>query len=202
MTLTTTIEDQIQNLTFFDAIFVGQEHPTGFIPDNEPLINYVKSGGSVYLFGGVAGVSSTSADAPGEAAGWAPFLNEFGFEFSGYYNLQLVTPIQSSHPVLIGLDSLRAGNGNFISDLTPNNVRGRIIQTVNGEGIFAVYDGRQDGSGLLGDVNLDGDVDFSDIPPFIALLSSGGFQVEADTDQSGDVNFADIPAFIEILLNQ
>ena len=55
---------------------------------------------------------------------------------------------------------------------------------------------------LLGDVNLDGAVDFSDIPPFIAVLSAGEFQVEADCDENRIVNFADIPAFIAILINQ
>lgn len=52
---------------------------------------------------------------------------------------------------------------------------------------------------VLGDVDQDGDVDFSDIPPFIAVLQSGGFQAEADTNADGDVNFSDIPSFIDIL---
>ncbi len=53
-----------------------------------------------------------------------------------------------------------------------------------------------------GDVNLDGDVNFSDIPPFIALLTAGGNQAEADTDLDGDVDFSDIPPFIDILISQ
>jgi hypothetical protein len=53
---------------------------------------------------------------------------------------------------------------------------------------------------LLGDVNLDGMVDFSDIQAFIAVLISGVFQAEADIDQSGTVDFMDIPGFIEILI--
>ena len=52
---------------------------------------------------------------------------------------------------------------------------------------------------LLGDVNMDGVVDFSDIPAFIAILQSGGFKAEADIDDNGVVDFADIPAFIAIL---
>jgi hypothetical protein len=55
---------------------------------------------------------------------------------------------------------------------------------------------------LLGDVNLDGVVDFSDIPAFITTLQSGIFQVEADADENRIVNFADIPAFIAILISQ
>ena len=52
---------------------------------------------------------------------------------------------------------------------------------------------------VLGDVNLNGTVDFSDISPFIAVLSSGQFQVEADIDGSGVVDFADISPFIAII---
>lgn len=53
---------------------------------------------------------------------------------------------------------------------------------------------------LLGDVNLDGAVTFADIPAFIALLTNGTFQNEADCDQSATVDFGDIPAFIAILI--
>jgi len=52
---------------------------------------------------------------------------------------------------------------------------------------------------LKGDVDMSGAVDFGDIPAFIAVLQSGGFQDEADTDCSTVVDFADIPAFITIL---
>ena len=55
---------------------------------------------------------------------------------------------------------------------------------------------------LLGDVNLDSIVSFSDIPAFIAVLQSGEFQAEADCNQDGVVDFSDIPAFITILSNQ
>ena len=53
---------------------------------------------------------------------------------------------------------------------------------------------------LLGDVNLDGVVNFSDIPPFISLLINEEFQTEADCNGSGDVDFSDIPSFIDILI--
>ena len=52
---------------------------------------------------------------------------------------------------------------------------------------------------LLGDTDLSGVVNFSDISPFIAILSTGGFQAEADIDQNGEVNFADISPFIALL---
>ena len=55
------------------------------------------------------------------------------------------------------------------------------------------------GSTLLGDVNLDGTVDFLDISPFIAVLSGGIDQAEADCNEDGVVNFLDISPFISIL---
>ena len=55
---------------------------------------------------------------------------------------------------------------------------------------------------LLGDVNRDGVVDFLDISPFIAVLSAGEFQAEADIDQNELVDFLDISPFIGILSGQ
>ena len=51
----------------------------------------------------------------------------------------------------------------------------------------------------LGDVNLNGTVDFSDISPFIAVLINGEYQAEADCDENGIVGFPDISPFIAIL---
>ena len=55
---------------------------------------------------------------------------------------------------------------------------------------------------LLGDVNLDGVVDFLDIAPFIAVLTNLEFQAEADVDLSLVVDFLDIAPFIAILNSQ
>ena len=52
---------------------------------------------------------------------------------------------------------------------------------------------------LVGDVNLSGTVDFFDIQPFVAALTGGTFQCEADCDQSGVVDFFDIAAFVAAL---
>ena len=52
---------------------------------------------------------------------------------------------------------------------------------------------------LLGDVNLDGTVNFLDISPLIAILANDGFQEEADVNQDGTVDFLDISPFINLL---
>ena len=55
---------------------------------------------------------------------------------------------------------------------------------------------------LLGDVDENELVSFADVSPFIALLSSSGFQREADINRSGTVDFADVSPFIAILSGQ
>jgi len=55
---------------------------------------------------------------------------------------------------------------------------------------------------LLGDVNLDEEVNFDDIPAFITVLIGGVFQIEADVNQDCVVDFDDIPAFIDLLIQQ
>jgi len=50
-----------------------------------------------------------------------------------------------------------------------------------------------------GDINLDGDVNFLDITPFIAVLTTGEFQAQADCDGSGEIDFLDITPFIATL---
>ena len=55
---------------------------------------------------------------------------------------------------------------------------------------------------LLGDANCDGAINFDDIGPFIALLSSDDFKPEGDTNEDGEINFSDISSFISILASQ
>ena len=55
---------------------------------------------------------------------------------------------------------------------------------------------------VLGDVNLDGEVNFLDISPMIGLLTSGEYQIEADINRNGSVNFLDISPFIGLLTGQ
>ena len=68
-------------------------------------------------------------------------------------------------------------------------------------GISAIFllPGFAVGQSVLGDVDQNGDVDFFDIAPFIALLQSSTFQFEADIDGNGEVDFFDIQPFIDIL---
>ena len=56
------------------------------------------------------------------------------------------------------------------------------------------------GTCILGDVDMNGVVDFNDIPEFVTVLLVNMFQCEADVDQNDLVDFNDIPLFVEILL--
>lgn len=52
---------------------------------------------------------------------------------------------------------------------------------------------------VLGDVNRDGVVDLLDVAPFVELIGSGQFQVEADVNGDGSVDLLDVAPFIELL---
>ena len=52
---------------------------------------------------------------------------------------------------------------------------------------------------VLGDVNLDGEVDFLDIGPFVELITTGQTQAEADINGDGMVTFLDIGPFVALL---
>ena len=55
---------------------------------------------------------------------------------------------------------------------------------------------------VLGDINVDSEITFLDIGPFIEVLATDGFQPEADFDFDGTVTFLDIAPFIAALANQ
>ena len=57
------------------------------------------------------------------------------------------------------------------------------------------------GEFILGDINGDGLVNLLDVQPFVQLLSSGNFQVEADINCDATVNLLDVAPFIDLLTN-
>ena len=98
-----------------------------------------------------------------------------------------------------------SSNGFYEIPLTPNlGLDGVVFSVQVGQQVPAGLAHRLTAieSVLLGDVNLDGAVDFFDISPFIAILTANGFQDEADFDQNDSVNFFDISPFIAALSSQ
>ena len=82
--------------------------------------------------------------------------------------------------------------------ITPGESSFRILR-IEPQSVAVVTFSLADEAVLLGDINLDGFVNFLDIAPFIARLTSGVYQIEADVDQSGTVGFLDITGFIVAL---
>ena len=98
----------------------------------------------------------------------------------------------------------RSGSSFFFYGVQSTDAFDRLIIRVRPDNRFGIDNLRYAfvASELPGDVNLDGDVDFLDISPFIALLSTGDYQIEGDINLSGEINFLDIALFIDLLSNQ
>ena len=151
-----------------------------------------------------------AGDPVDDLANFGAELNAAIAQLSNQANADNVTPILL--PDLLTYDASEAGgyfNGRRLDDDPINSTlllfsEGVIPGETGGSG-GPFRDGfpylfRLNAVLELGDVNLDGTINFDDIPAFITVLIDGEFQPEADSDQSGVVDFADIPAFIDILV--
>ena len=101
------------------------------------------------------------------------------------------------------IDRSTAVAGNFAIGLSPDGQN--LLSTVEGSQPFGSTFGSlrlESAPVLLGDVDLNGVVNFADIGPFIAILASDLFQAEADITLDGVVTFADIGPFIALLSAQ
>ncbi len=87
-------------------------------------------------------------------------------------------------------DEFADGNGIFTNANNIPTLRGPDDAVFFLQGIFDSI------PGLCGDVNLDGNVNFLDISPFINALAGDTFQPEADCNGDGMNSFLDISPFI------
>ena len=97
--------------------------------------------------------------------------------------------------VLLGANSFRldgAAPSTFQS--TGVTYTGNQVEAIN-----AILAANAIETAVLGDCNIDGVVNFSDIAPFISTLSTGDYLVQADVNQDDAVNFSDISPFINLL---
>ena len=53
---------------------------------------------------------------------------------------------------------------------------------------------------LIGDVNLDGEINIADINAVIDMILSGNTAITADVNQDGEINIADVNALIDLIL--
>ena len=123
---------------------------------------------------------------------------EVDFEPGQIMFLTLMPGVNKSFPLVRGrginrVDGLVDAIDNMSSSLSISNR----VQFV-GESPIAVV--RVVPQPIVGDVNLDGSVDLLDVVPFVQILSSGGFQFEADIDGNGVVDLLDVNPFVQLLL--
>ncbi len=128
--------------------------------------------GSVRVFSGVDGSVLYTFD--GDSSAGLGFGDSFGVSVSGAGDV----------------------NGDGVDDF----VVGALNGGANGGGYARVFVSQITVPFVLGDCNIDGKVDFDDIPAFIALWQSGDFLEQADVFDDDEVDFQDIPPFIEILM--
>ncbi len=102
--------------------------------DDEVLIDYVESGGNVYL--------AYSGDPSHLDEQYNTFVNHFGLGL-GVINNGLAgnVAISSPHPIFASVDSLYNVNGSDILDLAPADPGQTVVVSQNGHGLYAVYDG-------------------------------------------------------------
>ena len=120
----------LTNLMTYDGVFVG-----GDAADTNVLVQYVEAGGNVYVFSGGIGANAL----------WNGFVGHFGLSFAGTTSGGTVYPIDSTHPIFNGVDHLYglngSGDGSAVMDLDPSDPRNAVVASVQGTGLFAVWDG-------------------------------------------------------------
>ncbi len=172
-TVGTEIPFNLDSLQRFDAVFLA-----GNAADNQVLIDYVRSGGSVYLAGGMAW-----GGAAGQARRWKTFLNAFGFKLAERFNRvsgRLAAEIP--HPVFRGVGSLLYSNGHTIIDIDPDAPENTILWSHQDIGLLGVFDlalARPDV--VISDLLYDGRVARSEADEYVELSNQGA----AHTDISG-----------------
>jgi hypothetical protein len=177
--VSTAVPFTLEELHQHDGVFLG-----GIPADNGVLVQYVNTGGNVYLMGGTGfGVMPPSEGSDEEAAAWAPLLNECGLAFDGvsYNGIVGSIAVDSEHPLI---------NGSSVLDLEPSNPANAVILELDGQGLFAVYDTDT----CPPDVTADGVVDVLDLTAIIVVW--GTDDPAADGNEDGIVDVQDLTALI------
>ena len=172
-TVGTEIPFNLESLRRFDAVFLA-----GNPADNQVLIDYVRSGGSVYLAGGTGW-----GGAAGEARRWKAFLNAFGFKLEERDDgVARRLDIAIDHPVFEGVGLLLHYHGNAIVDIDPSAPENAILWSHNGMGLLGIFDlALARPNVVISDLLYDGRVARSEADEYVELTNQG----TAHTDISG-----------------
>ncbi len=137
------------------------------------------------------GFASMRIDTDG---GSASYVDSPGFDHVNAFGNVIEIDSGSSHIEIFDAPNFTSGG----SSGGPNTAT--IASTSNVS--FRLPPGNWDRVTFLGDINQDGEINFLDIAPFISVLTSSGFQDEADMNQDGVVNLLDINSLIIGLRSQ
>ena len=184
---------------FLDIGPAGLALPAGVTFDTTDSTNDAVS----YISGnGTAPLTGASQDPPGATINFSPAAGDLGLGQIQFTNASLAAGASSDLlTVNLLIDRATAVAGDFT--ITLNSDGQNVVTTAaNDAQPFDFTAGTLslvDSTSLIGDVNCDGAVNFADIGPFIALLSSGEFEAKADINGDMAVNFQDIGPFISLL---
>jgi len=172
-TVTTDINApfNVQALLAYDGVFV-----CGNAADNNVLLEYVKSGGNVYLAGGT-GIGA----AAGEANQWKTFLNAIGLRFESTYDSfvgNFVPP--QDHPVLKGVKELYCCGASPITDIEPESPANQIASGFGpGRGLLAFFDASLLPQRVaITDIFYDGKVKSVESDEFVEITNQGFSHVD------------------------
>ena len=176
----------------FDAFVLLQEHIDHFVDEQQDVVRDVAHLFTGKDLGGIGGVAALGAICNLET-GYA--LSRFDIDIPDLTPSQIVAH-ELGHNWNSGHCSCP---GNTMNDGTP------ISHTFSAGTIDVITSFRDslsclDDAVLLGDVNLDGDVNLLDVAPFVALLADGAFQEEADINNDNQVNLLDVSLFVDLLV--
>ncbi len=169
----------LESLQRYDGVYLA-----GNAADNNVLIEYVRSGGCVYLAGGTGWGWAVA-----EARRWKPFLNAFGLKYNERYDgVGGAIPCRVDHPLFEGVDHLYYNNGNDVVDIDPDSAENAVLLKRSGKGLIAVFDlGLGVPNVAITDILFDGKVARSEADEYIELTNAGsghadisGWKISAD----------------------
>jgi hypothetical protein len=153
VTVATTTPTSLTALSGYQAVFLAGQGPDGNPVSNTLLINYVNSGGSVFVEGGTGAFASATA----EAAAWNQFLNNFGLSFDSSYNTVCggtppgcadpngidVSPFKTQPPygpaLFAGVNSITIADGNNVLNLLTDPFA-QVFTDPSGNGLYGAVE--------------------------------------------------------------
>ncbi len=169
----------LESLQNYDGLYLA-----GNAIDNNVLIEYVRSGGCVYLAGGTGWGGAVA-----EARRWKPFLNAFGFKYNERYDgVSGQIPVNIDHSLFEGVDKLFYNNGNDVVDIDPEAIENAVLLTRGGKGLVAIFDlGLGVPNVAITDILFDGKVARTEADEYVELTNAGsghadisGWKISAD----------------------